>query len=211
MFFENEFTLATDLNGRWQSYQFFFAPVNWRFESGDRIEANVIPQGERLDEPFRIADTVVIQPGSYDFTRYRLEVEFAARRPVSGQLTWRFGPFYDGSLHQLIMSGAWKPSATFILQVNGEHDIGRLPTGDFDTSLLGVRVLVNFSPDLNLSSFVQYDTESRSMGSNTRLRWTFAPPGDFFLVYNHNLQDVSDRWRLQSNQLLAKVQYAFRY
>jgi hypothetical protein len=109
------------------------------------------------------------------------------------------------------MTAEWKPSATFILGVNGEHDIGRLSTGDFDTSLLGVRVLVNVSPDLNLSSLVQYDTESRSLGSNTRLRWTFAPAGDFFIVYNHNLQDLTDRWRLQSNELLAKVQYAFRY
>lgn len=171
----------------------------------------MIPQGERLDAPFPIADTVVIQPGSYHFTRYRLEVEFAARRHVSGQLTWRFGPFYAGRLHQLIATADWKPSATFTLRINAEHDIGRLPVGAFDTSLLGVRALLNLSPDLNLSSFVQYDTDSRSVGSNTRLRWSFHPAGDLFVVYNHNLRELDERWELDSNQLLAKVQYAFRY
>jgi hypothetical protein len=211
MFFEQQYSLATGLNGRWESYQVFLAPVNWRFESGDRIEANVIPQGERLDAPFPIADTVVIQPGSYHFTRYRLEVEFAARRHVSGQLTWRFGPFYAGHLHQLIATADWKPSATFTLRVNAEHDIGRLAVGAFDTSLLGVRALLNLSPDLNLSSFVQYDTDSRSVGSNTRVRWSFHPAGDLFVVYNHNLRELDERWELDSNQLLAKVQYAFRY
>lgn len=211
MFFENELVMVTDLRGRWESYQAFFAPVNWRFESGDRIEANVIPQGERLVDRFAIADTVVIRPGTYNFTRYRLEAEFAARRRVSAQLTWRFGPFYGGHLHQLIMTGEWKPSATFILRVNGEHDIGRLPVGDFETSLLGIRALVNISPDLNLSSFVQYDTDSKSVGTNTRLRWTFDPAGDLFVVYNHNLRELTDRWRRESNQLLAKVQYALRY
>ena len=211
MFFEQGYSLATDLAGAWQSYQVFLAPVNWRFESGDRIEANVIPQGERLDAPFEVADSVVVAPGAYRFVRYRLEAEFAARRAISGQLTWRFGGFYEGHLHQLQWTTAWKPSPTFALQFTGEHAIGRLPAGDFETTLVGVRALLNLSPDLNLSSFVQYDTDSRSVGSNTRLRWTFHPAGDLFVVYNHNLRDITDRWRLESNQLLVKAQYALRY
>jgi len=67
------------------------------------------------------------------------------------------------------------------------------------------------SPDLNVSSYVQYDTTTRSIGVNTRLRWTFKPVADLFLVYNHNVRDRLDRWRLESNQLLVKLQYAFRY
>ena len=112
-----------------------------------------------------------------------------------------------------------------MLQLTGEHDIGRLPEGNFDATLVGIRGLVNISPDLNLSSFAQYDTESRTAGSNTRLRWTFKPAGDLFVVYNHNLvdyrhslmgpnhnlDDSSSTWRLESNQLLVKVQYAFWY
>ena len=225
MFFEQEYVLVTNPAGRWQSYQVFLAPVNWRFESGDRIEANVIPQGERLDAPFEVSSGVVIPPGAYDFVRYRLEAELAARRTFSGQLTWRFGAFYGGHLHQLQLEGAWKPSATFVLQLTGEHDIGRLPEGNFDATLVGIRGLVNISPDLNLSSFAQYDTESRTAGSNTRLRWTFKPAGDLFVVYNHNLldyrhslmvpnhnlEDSRSGWRLESNQLLVKVQYAFWY
>src|ERR1043166_4542913 len=211
MFFEQEYVLVTNPAGQWQSYQVFLAPVNWRFESGDRIEANVIPQGERLDAPFEVAGGVVIPSRGYDFVRYRLEAELAARRALSGQLTWRFGGFYDGHLHQIEVEAAWKPSATFVLQLTGEHDIGRLPEGNFDAPLVGVRGLVNISPDLNLSSFVQYDTESRTVGSNTRLRWTFDPAGDLFVVYNHTLEDLGSRWRFESNQLLAKVQYALRY
>jgi uncharacterized protein DUF5916 len=210
MFFEQTYSLVTNRSGRWESYQVFLAPLNWRLESGDRIEANVIPQGERLAEPFQVADTVTIQPGAYHFVRYRLEVETAARRALAGQLTWRFGEFYSGHLHQLIAEAAWKVFPSLILELNGEHDIGRLREGAFDETLVGVRALMNFSPDLNLSSFVQYDTDSRIVGSNTRLRWTFDPAGDLFLVYNHNLQDLENRLRLESNQLLVKVQYTIR-
>jgi hypothetical protein len=58
---------------------------------------------------------------------------------------------------------------------------------------------------------VQYDTASESVGINTRLRWTFAPVGDLFVVSNHNVRDIFDRWLLDSNQLLVKLPYALRY
>ena len=58
---------------------------------------------------------------------------------------------------------------------------------------------------------MKYDTAGESVGTNTRLRWTYASAGDLFIVYNHNLRSVDDRWRLDSNQLLVKLQYAFRY
>src|SRR5262245_57778863 len=64
IFFELNPSLATDLAGRWESYRIFFAPVNWRFRSGDRVEFNANPTGERLVAPFEIADGVTIPPGS---------------------------------------------------------------------------------------------------------------------------------------------------
>lgn len=57
---------------------------------------------------------------------------------------------------------------------------------------------------------LQYDTITDSVGVNTRLRWTFRPEADLFVVYNHNIRSLVDRWRLDSNQLVMKVQYAFR-
>ncbi|MCK5652448.1 MAG: hypothetical protein KAJ42_13765, partial [Gemmatimonadetes bacterium] len=63
----------------------------------------------------------------------------------------------------------------------------------------------------------QYDDESEEIGTNTRLRWTFHPLGDLFIVYNYNVVDLYDvieqrsRWNLDSTQLMVKVQYALRY
>ena len=67
------------------------------------------------------------------------------------------------------------------------------------------------SPDLQVASLLQYDNESRNFGSNTRLRWTFSPYGDLFIVYNHNLaRSVNNRFAFDSNQLLVKLSYALR-
>ena len=48
-------------------------------------------------------------------------------------------------------------------------------------------------------------------GTNTRLRWSFSPLGDPFVVYNYNANDGGLGWALDSSQLLLKVAYAFRY
>jgi Domain of unknown function (DUF5916) len=203
--------VATDLAGRWESYQVFMAPVNWRFRSGDRFEFNVVPVGERLIEPFEIADGVNIDSGAYHWRRYRLEAGTARKRRLYTQATWWFGRFYDGHLDQYQWVGAWNPTPLLTIEFSGERDVGRLRAGDFVETVVGTRARVNVSPDLNVASYVQYDTTTRSIGVNTRLRWTFKPVADLFLVYNHNVRDRLDRWRLESNQLLVKLQYAFRY
>jgi len=211
MFNEFEFVRVADLHGRWQSYRVFLAPVNWRFESGDRVEVNIRPTGENLPAPFEIADGVVIPAGPYHWMRYRLEFQGAAKRKLSGQATWWFGGFYDGRLDQMLLTLAWNPTALFTLSLSAERDIGRLRAGRFDQTLVGTRLRVNASPNLEISSFIQYDTESGSFGTNSRLRWTFHPQGDLFVIYNHNLKDITDRWQFQSNQLLVKLAYSWRY
>jgi hypothetical protein len=184
--------------------------VNWRFRSGDRFEFNVNPTGERLVEPAEVAG-VIIPGGSYHWRRYRVEVGTAQKRRFYTQLTWWFGRFYDGDLDQYQWTGAWNPTPLFTIEFSGERNVGQLTNGRIAQTLIGNRIRVNISPDLSIASYVQYDTESDSVGANTRIRWTFAPPADLFVVYNHNVRSLLDRWQFDSNQLLIKVQYAWRF
>ena len=229
----NEFQprVVTDLNGKWESYRIFMAPVNWRLESGDRFELNFNPTGERLAAPFTIAPGVTIPVGAYHWYRYRVEGGLAAKRRFSGQATWWFGSFYTGTLDEITVTTAWKPSSLINVEVNGTRNIGRLREGGFTQDLVGTRVRINVSPNLQLNSYAQYDNQSDTFGANTRIRWTFSPLGDLFIVYNHNLRHdingdtglpygtglqadptmrVPRNWGFASNQLLVKLQYAFR-
>lgn len=230
----NEFRprVVTDLDGKWESYRVFMAPINWRLESGDRFELNYNPTGERLAVPFTIAPGVTIPAGAYHWQRMRIEGGLAAKRPISGQVTYWFGPFYTGRLEELIATAAWKPSALFNLELNTTRNSGHLREGNFTQHLYGARIRMNVSSNLQFNSYGQYDNQSDSFGANTRIRWTFSPLGDLFIVYNHNMRhDINpdtklpydalsafdpagrplQNWGFASNQLLVKVQYAFRY
>lgn len=102
------------------------------------------------------------------------------------------------------MTGAWT------VEFAGQRNVGRLVSGRFTQTLVSSRLRVNVSPDLSVASYAQDDTDSDSIGVNTRLRWTFTPVADLFVVYNHNVRSLLDRWPLDSNQLLVKLQYAWR-
>ena len=57
-----------------------------------------------------------------------------------------------------------------------------LPAGDFVAQLFSGRLDVSASPNLTWSNFVQYDTDSRILGFQSRIRWILKPGSDLFLV-----------------------------
>jgi hypothetical protein len=201
-------SLYTNLEGEWESYDIFTAPVHFLLESGDRFEFNIRPQGESLIEPFEISDGVIIGSDQYHWARYRLEVETASKRRINGQATWWFGGFYGGTLDQIQMEIRWRVFSSLILEMKYERNIGNLPAGSFTSDLIATRVQVNMTSNLNLSSYIQYDNESQSIGSYSRFRWTFAPRGDLFVVYKHNMtNDITNRWDYDSSQFILKLSY----
>ena len=99
-----------------------------------------------------------------------------------------------------------------ILDLNYENNIVDLKEGAFQQDLFGGRLQLNFSPDLQLSSFVQYDNDSDLFGTNTRMRWTITPLTDLFVVYNYNINKIlEDRWQFESNQFIVKLSYGLWY
>jgi len=206
--FQISSSLYTDLDHQWESYRVFFAPFNARLESGDRFEFNIVPQGEYLKMPFEISNGVTIDPGGYHWVRYRLEASTASKRAINGMATYWFGGFYGGRLDQIDLQLNWRVMSFLVLEFMYENNIGRIPAGSFNKELMSVRTALNINSNMNVSIFVQYDNESNSVGSYSRLRWTFAPLGDLYIVYKHNIQPgLADRWSQDQNQLIVKLTY----
>jgi hypothetical protein len=214
-FFENFYTRVDDLKGVTQSWRYFMAPFNVRTESGEHLEFNWAPQYEFLPQPFEIAG-VVIPTGVYRFTRWRIEAQSSEHRPLqAGSTTW-FGEFYSGHLTQWENYIRWNsPNGQWLLGLTTENNFGRLKEGSFVQRLWQLQSAFAWSPNLVLTSFVQYDSESHNLGMNTRLRWTIRPGNDLFIVWNRAWQRlITSRDELSlvpDNELIAvKVRWTFR-
>ena len=222
-YFEFYVTVVRDLHadGGTQSWRVFTAPFNAATEGGVHLEANWVPQYERIDAPFEIAPGVVIPPGDYHFTRYRVEAQSSRHHPARVGATVWFGEFYEGHLTQYEGFVTWTdPRGHLSLSLEGETDVGHLPFGDFIQRLWQLKAVWAFTPDVVLSSYFQYDSESRNLGMNTRLRWTIRPGNDLYVVWNRDwlrpLDDEAGRdvgafaFRPLDDQLVVKLRWTFR-
>lgn len=210
-FFELFPTRVDRLDGTTESWRVFTAPFNVSTRSGEHLEANWAPQFERLDEPFEVARGVTIPPGRYRFDRFRVEGQSSRFRPWRvGSTVW-FGNFFGGRLTQWESFLYWTVGPGRLrFELDAENDFGDLPQGRFIQRLLQWKTIYAFSPDLLLSAFTQYDSESRDLGFNSRLRWTVRPGRDLFLVWNRNwkrLPEPGTRLETDADQIVVKLRW----
>jgi hypothetical protein len=211
LFFELEPQYVTDLDGRVLDWMVFASPLSFQTESGDQVQLNWIPQFERLDEPFEIQPGIVIPAGEYQYTAWRAELETARRRRwvFEGEVRW--GSFYDGDMTQLEAALTLKPTPQVLLGFGGEWSDGTLPAGRFTAKVLTGRLELNMNPNLGWVNLVQYDSDSRVLGFQSRLRWRVRPGSDLFVVFNRGWLDEDGAYRPYFDRGSAKVQHTFRF
>lgn len=215
MFNEVFFTLyrRNDLK-QTESWRLFTAPINWDFNSGDRMEANWAPQFERLFLPFEIAPGIVLPPGDYRFTRFRTEFNTATKRRWEVGATWWFGNYYSGRANEISTEFIYKFPPHFRVAVQTDQTFARLKEGNFVARIFTLKADYAFSPFLTMSNLVQFDNETRNLGWQSRLRWTPKPGNDVFLVFSQGWEQNERggfNFRPIGTQVTGKLQYTFRF
>jgi len=174
--------------------------------------ASLNQYGEALDP----ALGYLPRPGTRRFDRFRLEFQSSPHRPWEfGTTTW-FGTFYDGNLlQQNNYFRLTAPSGSWQVGVNINQNLGTLQEGNFVQRLWQLNLAYAFSPNLVLTSFLQYDTESQNIGNNLRLRWTIKPGNDLFVVWNRGWRRIiltpEDLSIVPDSDLFAvKLRWTFR-
>jgi hypothetical protein len=199
--------------GRVESWRLFMAPVNWEFNTGDRVEVNWVPTFERLFVPFQIAERVSLPAGDYRFTRYRAEVETAPKRPWQAFATWWFGSYFSGRADETSAQLLFKFAPHFQAGLTVEQTFARLPQGNFVARVWALRADYALSPFFTVANFIQFDNESRNLGWQSRLRWILKPGNDLFLVFNQGWEQQLGglTFRRVGTRVTGKVQYTFRF
>ena len=190
-------------------------PLKVEFNTGDSFAYQWTPTFERLFVPFEIREGVMIPPGEYWFHRHAVTLQTAQNRPLSFTLKTAAGAFYSGNNKEFSPSIVWRKDRHLTTSFELQQYWVNLLEGDFRTRLALFRLDYSFSPRLSLLNFVQYDTDSRNLGLQTRLRWTIKPGNEIFLVINHawqyNTLDRLDRLEALMTNVRAKLNYTFRF
>jgi hypothetical protein len=77
---------------------------------------------------------------------------------------------------------------------------------------MGTRVTFTMTPLSFASALVQYNSSTRSVSANLRLRWEYRPGSEIFVVYNEQRDTgAAPVPGLANRALIVKVNRLFRF
>ncbi|MBI4482431.1 MAG: carbohydrate binding family 9 domain-containing protein [Acidobacteria bacterium] len=159
------------------------------FQDGGRYEMYLNSFWERLDQPFQIRRNIAIPPGDYSFYEWVNQYFSDRSKALSGSVSYRRGPFWDGTKRTWNLDIQYRPDATWTVLAELDRDSVKLAGGAFDIHLVRARVSYAFNTRIFLDAFFQYNTDLGRLSSNIRFRFIHRPLSDLFLVYKE-VRDV---------------------
>ena len=155
-----------------------------KFEGGGRFgpELNVAKEG--LREPFEVAPGIAIPVGSY--TSYINGWDYGSdpSRPFSFLGRAELGGFFTGNKYGGNVTFTYRRGETLSSSLLVDHNIVRLPEGDFETTLLGLRMAYFFTPSIFVQSLFQYADQADVWSANVRFAWLNTAGTGLYVVYN---------------------------
>jgi hypothetical protein len=175
-------TIVTDNQGKKDSW---FVPFRWfdfEFDSEDSVQFETHQIFERIPEPFDIGGGVDVTPDDYTMTRHFLSFETNERRMFGGEIGLQVGELYSGDIRRISYEPFLIPGKHAFFKLGFEDVEADLAEGRFHTQLTSLNLDAKFNPDLAWKNLLQYDTETKALGLQSRLHWILEPGRDLFLV-----------------------------
>jgi hypothetical protein len=183
------------------------------FQSADRLSVLYTDFFEYLPAPFRVGGNVTLPVGGYDFETLRLGYNISQQRTLSANLSVEYGTFYNGHKTSLsIGRGRIVVSSQLSFEPTYSINAVTLDQGRFTTHLLGNRTTYTVTPQMFVSALVQYNSDTKSVSTNARLRWEYQPGSELFVVYNDDRNTQTRGFpSLSTRALIVKVNRLFRF
>ncbi len=182
------------------------------FHSGDELELTYVQAYEFLPFPFPIASDITLGVGGYDFDYVEVQLQLGQQRRLSGGFFFEVGDFYSGRKTSLGWGwGRVSLSPRLLLEPGISFNRVELPAGEFDVELVDLRAIYTMTPRMFVSALFQYDSESRGLAANVRLRWEYQPGSELFVVYNEQRDTLTRGFPgLNNRALIVKVTRLFQ-
>jgi Domain of unknown function (DUF5916) len=184
-----------------------------QFQNSDRFIGGYTDSFEYLPRPFLIATGVVLPVAEYRFGTARVGFNFGKQRRISGNFLAERGTFYNGQRTALtVTQGRLSLTSRFTVEPTLTLNDVELRQGAFTQVLFGSRVSYAASPLAFVSALIQYNSSTRSVATNARLRWEYQPGSEVFVVYNEQRGTLALGFpELANRSVIVKVNRLFRF
>ena len=202
--------LVTDLANHLESRENSMALVT-QTPSTDEFQVRVHDFFEAVPETFRVASTVPVHPGRYHWTNIAAAYRSSDARPVIFRTDVMCCSFYNGDYLRIESQLDWRPNRFLQFQPRYTFTHVVLPTGSVDIHLATGAVIVNFTPDMQLYSEVQYDNISQNFALAMRYRWEYRPGDELFISFGQAALIPESRFQPLISQAIIRLGNTFRF
>ena len=178
----------------------------------DAIFVNRVNIFEDVASAFFLPRGVLVPVGRYEWTNSKLHIETSAARSFSANLEVICCSFYGGDSLQTSIGANWRPNSTLDFGVQHRFQNITLPTGDLEVQIYAVNFAINFTPDMQLRTQVQYDNISESLGLSSRYRWEFEPGSEIFVSLGESGELLNgNHYRSDTTQAAIRIGHLERF
>jgi len=212
------YTDIRDHTGRLVSSQFHHM-LGINFDNGaylnlwyNRYFELLDPNPNRADGKVNIGSGLYVDPGEYRYWDVNVMFRSNPARRLSFNASWQPQTFWDGD--RTDYSGGLDFRVTDHLATSGRfsRSIVDLPADNLTLDVASLTLDYGFSPRLSLRTLTQYNSYSDQLSTSARLRYTYRPGSDIYIVYDDvrtQLDNVYSPFTADRRdaQLIVKVTY----
>lgn len=200
----------TDLNDRLLTGKKRFG-TGGRSHAGDEIRFGFIDMIEDIRTEFPLPTGVIVPAAKYHFQRGSFLLETFNGRQFSAKVEVDCCDWFAGTRFNIKGHVEMRPSRYFSLKWEHEYRDIRLPTGDVEIHISQIAANLNFTPDIQLASQIQYDNVSEELSYLGRFRWEIRPETELFIAMEHTAFGDFNRFEHSLTGTSIRMGHTLRY
>jgi len=142
---------------------------------GDELDLHVLDDLENVPRPFVLPGGLIVPAGHYRWSYSNIFLTSSQARPVSINLLINCCRIYTEGYLNTDVAIAYRPNGTFALSIEDNRVHLRGSTGSTTVHAVNTTLTVNFTPDMQLSTQLEYDDITDHLDLLSLFGWQYSP------------------------------------
>ena len=206
--------VVTDLDNDVETHKLTLA-TGFRNQIGDEFKVQVSNLREVINRPFLIAGELPVPLGDYHFNQFYLALNSTNSRKLIADIEVTCCRIYDGDYLGLNSSLEFRLSKYFRLTARHNMEKFDLPAGNLTVHIGSLDSSINFTPDMQIDTQMQYDNISERFSFSARYRWFPQPETEVFIAVGQtadmNSSEFPGHFDADRTEVTLRLGHTFRF
>ena len=206
--------IVTDLDNDIETHKLTLL-TGARNRIGDEIKVQASNLREVINQPFLIAGELPVPLGDYHFNQFYVALNSSNSRKLIADVEVTCCRIYDGDYLGLNTILEFRLSKYFRLTAKHNMEKFEMPSGKLTVHIGSLDSSINFTPDMQIDTQMQYDNISERFSFSARYRWFPRPETEVFIAVGQTADMKSNNFPghfdADQTQVTVRLGHTFRF